>query len=221
MGNSLTSFNIPQLSAAILVCRGTKYLCVLRDTCLTIRSLRESEVRTDKNQRCSDPRVEPEKHRWVTVSLHVRATIQYVFKFIDCHRRDRRQSTCAPLPKKNNFAADIQVFRTSNTSTTKKCKCSFPLAIELYLIHANPLRKTRWKSHQPKIKAHSLKISLATTNAASLLCRQCATWRKRRPLPRKKLSTNRNLEGREVCTDKNQRCSDSRSGPEKQRLVTV
>ena len=66
MGNSLTSFNIPQLSAAILVCR------VLRDTRLTIRDLRECEVRTDKNQRCSDPRVEPEKHRWVTVRLHVR-----------------------------------------------------------------------------------------------------------------------------------------------------
>ena len=42
-------------NAALLVCRGASCRCLLGwNTCLTKRHLKESEVCTDKNQRCSD-----------------------------------------------------------------------------------------------------------------------------------------------------------------------
>ena len=77
------------------------------------------------------------------------------------------------------------------------------------------------KLNNQNFKLTSLNMSLTATNRAFLLYRRMRRKAKAASDPRNTLSTNRNLEGSEVCTDKNQHCSDSRSGPEKNRLVTV
>ena len=41
---------------------------------MTNRNLKMSDVCTDKKQRCTDSRVGPEKPRWVTVYLQIRAS---------------------------------------------------------------------------------------------------------------------------------------------------
>ena len=62
---------------AFLVSCGTKCRCLLGwNTCSTKRHMEGSEDCTDESQRCCDSRVGPEKHRWVTVQLQLRASQQ-------------------------------------------------------------------------------------------------------------------------------------------------
>ena len=119
----------------------------------------------------------------------------------------------------SNFAAGMQVSKTANTPTTKGVSATFLKRLCCNLTHANPLHresKKQWQPHHTKIKSSSLNTS--TTMKCSLRSPNATAWRKRRPLQRNTLSTNRTQEGSEVCTDENECCTASRS---ERRLVTV
>ena len=120
-----------------------------------------------------------------------------------------------------------------NSKHIKHKRCNVPHAKKLKShprISVHPfLRRTRWKTHchAQKFEAHPFKIS-PTKNVAFLVCRVARCWWL---LGWNTCLTNRLSKEREVhplhhhppevCTEKNQRCGDSRVGPGKHRWVTV
>ena len=118
----------------------------------------------------------------------------------------------------------MQVSKTANTSTTKSAsvQCS---ASDKVVSHSRKsstsCARNAVENSSTKVKAHSLTLSLRRKNAASVVCRQMRHMAHATSAPNEhSLNESCNLEGGEICTDKGQRCGDSRSGPMKYRWVT-
>ena len=175
----------------------------------------ESEVCTEKSRLCSDSRVGPEKHRWVTVWLQVRAsqhkcsTLCTVIDEIDVN-------PLFSIKKISNPASDMQVPKTTNQINHKRCKRNVPLINENQrLRHAMGLngcaavqRTSRVSWHNPGIHAVSCAFQSPTATARSWTCF---------PRPPSRESRGASTAARPREHHKIQRCSPCKSyiGPSK------
>ena len=143
--NSSHESSIRKNKDAFLVCRGSRCRCPRpRITLSTERDLKVSEDCTDKNQRCSDSRVGPEKHRWVTVQLQRRASQQKCSTLCTVIDEIGVNSQFLPPKKKNhkisNIASDMQVSKNNQRHQPQKgVNATFHNRQSCNLIHENPL----------------------------------------------------------------------------------
>ena len=111
----------------------------------------------------------------------------------------------------------VQVSTTSRHINHTRRMCIFPQSIKLssHPRHSGtPCSQDGLENSLTSTKKHPIKIPQPKKSSIA-----CLSWRKRRPLRRNTLSTDRNLEESEVCREKYPRCCDSRVGPEKHGLV--
>ena len=104
----------------------------------------------------------------------------------------------------------------------RSCKRIFQKREQVAISSTNirsPLYAGRSRKLTDIKKNQSSSLRNSTDNNAALLVRRCTCCRCL--LRWNTYLTNCNLKECEVCTDKNQSCGDSRTGPEKHQLVTV